>query len=466
MAEQLPSRLPNSENSASILVLDDNPDVLLAAEIVLKAEFPSVQIESDPKKLPGLLEQNEFDVVLLDMNYSTGATSGQEGIQLLETVRSTSPHSKVILMTAYAGVELAIKVIKQGATDFVMKPWDNAKLLATVSAAIRHSQSDRQLRQLEVQKRELVQFTSGDSVHIVGESESLKQVLKQISKVAATDANVLILGENGTGKELVARAIHQQSLRSDQAFIDVDIGAINESLFESELFGHTKGAFTDAKHERAGRFEMAADGTLFLDEIGNLSTQMQAKLLGALQSMSVSRVGADTPIQIDARLICATNTPLYTMVDNERFRQDLLYRINTVEIRLPSLRERISDVPILANHFMQIYTRKYQKHSMRFAAPTLAKLKKYDWPGNIRELQHAVERAVIMAEGSSLQPADFLLKATVSKPSASNSLNLEEVERITIKNAILKHNGNISQAAGELGLARASLYRKIAKYGI
>lgn len=455
-----------TKNSASILVLDDNPDVLLAAEIVLKTEFSLIKVESDPKKLQSLLEQNDFDVVLLDMNYSTGATSGQEGIALMEIVESISPQSKVILMTAYAGVELAIKVIKMGATDFVMKPWDNTKLLATVSAAVRHSQSDRQLRQLEVQNRDLVQFTSGDSVQIVGKSESLKKVLKQITKVAATDASVLILGENGTGKELVARSIHQQSLRSDQAFIDVDIGAINESLFESELFGHTKGAFTDAKHDRAGRFEVASGGTLFLDEIGNLSTQMQSKLLGALQSMSVSRVGSDTPIQLDARLICATNMPLYSMVDNERFRQDLLYRINTVEIRLPPLRERITDVPILANHFLDIYARKYQKKSIRFASSTLSKLKKYDWPGNVRELQHTVERAVIMAEGSSLQPDDFLLKAKHSKPKVSGSLNLEEVERITIKNAMLKHNGNITQAAEELGLARASLYRKIAKYGI
>jgi two-component system, NtrC family, response regulator HydG len=446
--------------------VDDNPDILLAAKIVLKKQFQSVQTEANPQKLPKLLAQQNFDVILLDMNFSPGATSGQQGIRWLNTVRDLAPESKVILMTAYAGIELAIKVIKQGATDFVIKPWDNAKLLATVVAAMRHNQSDRELRQLQARQRKMAQLMGGQPDAIIGESVALQQVMKQVSKVAMTDANVLILGENGTGKELVARAIHQQSSRCEQAFVNVDIGAIAQSLFESELFGHKKGAFTDAIEDRAGRFEIASTGSLFLDEIGNLNTQMQAKLLGALQSMTISRVGSDTPIKVDTRMICATNMPLYEMVDDSQFRQDLLYRINTVEIRIPPLRERPSDIPVLAKHFADLYAHKYQKQEVSIDSNALSKLKEYHWPGNVRELQHAIERAIIMAENQSLQAEDFLLKKPLKTSIKPRSLNLEQLEKETIQQAILKHEGNLSQASKELGLARATLYRKMTKHGI
>lgn len=453
------------DNSGKVLVVDDNQDVLLAAKMVLQDQFDLVQTESDPQGIPDRLVRDNPDVILLDMNFSPGSTSGREGLFWLNTILEQSQDTKVILMTAYADVDLAINAIKQGATDFVIKPWDNTKLLATVLAAVRHSQSDRQLRKLESRQRQLTEMISSPSESIIGQSAALQQVLLQISKVAATDANVLILGENGTGKEMVARAIHQQSLRKDQAFINVDIGAIAESLFESELFGHTKGAFTDARDSRAGRFELASGGTLFLDEIGNLNIQMQAKLLGALQNMEISRVGSDKPIKVDTRLICATNMPLYEMVDEDSFRQDLLYRINTVEIRIPPLRERLSDIEPLAEHFADFYARKYQKPPFRITKGTFAKFRDYGWPGNIRELQHAIERAVIMAERSVLQPDDFLLKRESHESAEERELNLEKIERETIREAIQKHDGNLSQAARELGLSRATLYRKMNKDG-
>lgn len=453
-------------NTGKILIVDDDADVLLAAEIVLKKQFKNIVTAQDPDQLRSLLSQVTFDVILLDMNFSAGATSGKEGIEWLKKIRELSPDSKVIMMTAYGGVELAVEAIKQGASDFIIKPWDNSKLLATVSAAFRYSMADREVKDLKTKQKMLSRIIGGESGQIIGESDTLKEVLANIDKVAATDANVLILGENGTGKELIAREIHRRSMRSDNAFINVDLGAITESLFESELFGHRKGAFTDAKDDRAGRFEIASGGTLFLDEIGNLNMQMQAKLLGALESRTISRVGSDVPIQVDIRLICATNMPLYDMIDDYSFRQDLLYRINTVEIRVPALRERTSDVEVLANHFMNIYSRKYNKLGLRIEKDTLNKLKQYHWPGNIRELQHAMERAVIMSEGTSLQPQDFIL----SKPEQHNeqmlNLNLKELEKQAIEKAVIKHQGNLSKAAQELGLGRTTLYRKMARHGI
>jgi two-component system response regulator HydG len=456
----------STKQSGKILIIDDNPDVLIAAKIVLKKQFSSIHTEPNPEQLSEILETHNFDVILLDMNYSAGATSGDEGIKCLNTILKQSPESKVILMTAYAGVEVAIRAIKEGATDFVIKPWDNDRLLATVLAAARHGQSDREVKQLQSRQRKMAQMMGENSKEIIGESESLKHVLKEISKVASTNANVLILGENGTGKELIARAIHQQSLRCDQAFVNVDIGAISKSLFESELFGHKKGAFTDAINDRAGRFEIASDGTLFLDEIGNLDPQMQAKLLGAIQNMEISRVGSDTPIKVDCRLISATNMPLYEMVDESLFRQDLLYRINTVEIRVPALRERLSDIPILTQHFVDIYSRKYHREDITLDNNCLSKLHDYHWPGNVRELQHTVERAVIMAENNVLQPEDFLLKTTKPMIAQNTSFNLEELEKTTIERAIHKHSGNLSKAAQELGLARSTLYRKMTKHGL
>ena len=452
--------------AGNILIVDDDADVLLAAEIVLKKQFQTVHTESDPLRLPMNLSQHNFDVVLLDMNFTAGATSGREGFEWLQRIRELSPDTKVIMMTAYGGIELAVEAIKEGASDFVIKPWDNSKLLATVAAAIRYSLTDREVKQLKTKQKLLNQFMGGEPGSIIGESEQLQQVLANIEKVARTDANVLILGENGTGKELIAREIHRRSSRSDQAFINVDLGAISESLFESELFGHKKGAFTDAREDRAGRFEIASGGTLFLDEIGNLNLQMQAKLLGALESRAISRVGSDTPIKVDIRLICATNMPLYDMLDQYQFRQDLLYRINTVEINIPPLRDRLSDIAVLADYFVSLYSKKYNKPGLKVNPDTITKLRQYHWPGNVREFQHTMERAVIMTENASLLPGDFYLDKPEQQQETLINLNLKDLEKQAIKKAVIKHHGNMSKAAQELGLGRTTLYRKIAKHGI
>jgi DNA-binding NtrC family response regulator len=452
--------------AGNILIVDDNVDVLLAAEIVLKKEFSRVQTEADPTQLCVLLEQHDFDVVLLDMNFAMGITSGQEGLDWLKFIKTRAPATRVILMTAYGGVNLAIAAIKEGATDFVVKPWENAKLVATIGAAIAHSRATREVTQLKTRQKLINQFLGQNFGQIIGQSESLRVLMANIEKVAATDANVLIFGENGTGKELIARALHSQSQRADHPFINVDLGAIVPSLFESELFGHTKGAFTDARSDRSGRFEVAAGGTLFLDEIGNINMQMQAKLLGALQSRTLSRVGSDSPIDIDVRLICATNMPLYEMVEDFRFRQDLLYRINTVELHVPPLRERQSDIPLLAEHFLTLFSRKYNKNKKNITADTLRKLQAYTWPGNIREFQHAIERALIMSEHNELHTDDFALVNRKSGPRERINLNLEEIEKDTIQKALIKHQNNLSRAATELGLGRATLYRKMSKYGI
>lgn len=450
----------------NVLIIDDDADVLLAAEIVLKKRFRTVLTETDPLRLPGHLAQHNFDVVLLDMNFTAGLTSGKEGLEWLRRIRDLAPDAKVIMMTAYGAIELAVQAIKEGASDFVIKPWDNSKLLATVAAAIRYCRSDREVKTLKTKQKMLNRFIGGEPGRIIGDSESLQVVLDSIEKVAQTDANVLILGENGTGKELIAREIHRRSLRAEQAFINVDLGAVPESLFESELFGHRKGAFTDAKEDRAGRFEIASGGTLFLDEIGNLNVQMQAKLLGALESRTISRVGSDNPIDIDIRLICATNMPLHQMQDQYRFRQDLLYRINTVEIYVPPLRERLSDIDRLARHFIELYSRKYNKTGLDIHPDTLKKLRKYQWPGNIREFQHTIERAVIMTENSTLQPDDFILAKQDQQQQDVINLNLNDLEKQAIQKAVIKHRGNLSKAAQELGLGRTTLYRKIAKHGI
>jgi DNA-binding NtrC family response regulator len=413
-----------------------------------------------------MLERGRFDVVLLDMNFSAGVTSGQEGIDWLKTIRRTAPDTKVILMTAYGAVETAVRAIKEGATDFVVKPWDNDKLVATVGATLKFSQAARALKDLESKQKALNQYLGGPSREIIGMSSAITQVLLGVEKVAPTDASVLILGENGTGKELVARAIHRSSRRAEQAFVQVDLGAISESLFESELFGHKKGAFTDAKEDRAGRFEIAAGGTLFLDEIGNLSLQSQAKLLGALESRTVMRVGSDMPVGIDVRVISATNMPREEMLDKLRFRQDLLYRINTVEVHVPRLRERTSDIPLLLNHYVEQFAKKYGKRNMQVEGRTLEALMRYQWPGNVRELVHAVERAVIMAEGSTMRLDDSLLPRARETVDASADLNLEALEKKTIQQAVAKHEGNLSKAAQELGLGRTTLYRKMAKHGL
>lgn len=447
-------------------MIDDDEDVLLAAKMLLKKQNHHVIIEKNPNKIPFLLNNDTYDVILLDMNFSKDITSGKEGFHWLEQILERDPNAVVILITAFGDVEMAVRALKLGATDFILKPWQNEKLVATISTAIRLKKSYNQVDKLRKAKELLEEQISKPFGEIIGQSAPIKEVFALINKVAKTDANVLILGENGTGKELIARAIHQRSLRKDNSFVSVDMGAITETLFESELFGHKKGAFTDAREDRPGRFELATGGTLFLDEIGNLSLSLQSKLLSALQSRQVTRVGANQPIPVDIRLICATNMPLTKMVQEGTFRQDLLYRINTVEVNVPPLSDRVEDIPLLAEHYLNHYAKKYHKPVINIASEAMDKLKRYAWPGNIRELQHAIERAVIMTDSNSLQETDFLFSRSLTKGPSSNTLNLDEVEKSAIAKALQMHGGNISKAADELGLTRASLYRRMEKYGL
>lgn len=458
-----------SKMDARILIVDDDQDILLAARLFLRQYFQVVHTEKNPENLPALIKNENYDVILLDMNFSRDATSGKEGFYWLNKILEIDPAAVVIFITGYGDIELAVQGIKEGATNFILKPWDNKKLQATIEANLKVRHSKQELQDLRSKNQALIAHQDQAFSDIIGESEAMRKVLATVDKVARTDANVLILGENGTGKELVARAIHRASVRAKEVFISVDLGAISESLFESELFGFKKGAFTDAKEDRAGRFEAANKGTLFLDEIGNLSLSLQSKLLSVLQSRKVVRLGTNREIPVDIRLVCATNMPLYQMVNENKFRQDLVYRINTVELHVPALRERPEDIPLLVEHFLKIYCKKYKMPLKRVNSSTLKRLEKHHWPGNIRELQHAVERAVILSETNMLQPEDFFLSQM--DESGNNgvnmvSTNLEETEKMLIRKVIDKHGGNISRAAKELGLTRASLYRRIEKYGL
>ncbi|MBI1769858.1 MAG: sigma-54-dependent Fis family transcriptional regulator [Bacteroidetes bacterium] len=446
-------------------MIDDDEDVLLAAKMLLKKYNHQVIIEKNPNKIPFLLNNDSYDVILLDMNFSKDTTSGKEGFEWLKQIKDRDPQAVVIMITAFGDVEMAVRALKEGATDFILKPWQNEKLVATISTAIKLKKSYIEVDKLRKAKQMFEEQISQPFKDIIGQSTALNEVFALIDKVAKTDANILILGENGTGKELVARAIHQKSLRKDNSFVAVDMGAVTETLFESELFGHKKGSFTDAREDRLGRFELANHGTLFLDEIGNLSMNLQSKLLSALQSRQVTRVGANRPIDVDIRLICATNLNLHQMVVEGKFRQDLLYRINTVEINIPPLCERIDDIPMLTAHFLSYYSKKYHKEVLSISPEAMGKLKKYPWPGNVRELQHSIERAVIMADSNTLQESDFLFSRK-GNDVANDSLNLDEVEKSAVTKAIQLHNGNISKAAEELGLTRASLYRRMEKYGL
>lgn len=449
-----------------ILFVDDNEDVLLAAKLLLKNHFSTVHTESDPKVLPNLLKNETYDVILLDMNFTQDMTSGKEGFYWLKKILSIDANAVVILITSYGDIDTAVKAIKEGATDFVLKPWQNEKFVATVSSAVKLSESRKEVSNLKSRQQQLSSDIDLKFHDLIGKSPKFQTVFSMIDKVAKTDANVLITGENGTGKELVARAVHRQSTRKDEVFIGVDLGAISHSLFESELFGHVKGAFTDAKEDRTGRFEIANAGTLFLDEISNIPIELQAKLLTAIQSRKISRVGSGKEIEVDIRLICATNANLEKLIQEGKFRQDLLYRIKTVEIEIPPLRDRGTDIELLAEHFLNQFKRKYNKHELKLDEAALTRLQNYNWPGNVRELQHSIERAVILTEDSHLQTNDFALGTSDADTSdiQFTNMNLEEIEKITIRKALEKHEGNISKAAKDLGLTRTSLYRRMEKY--
>lgn len=451
--------------TARILIVDDDPDVLFAVKLLLKPEVKEVVTEKNPERLLSILAKDRFDVILLDMNYKSALNTGNEGFYWLQKVREKDPEAVVIMITAYGDVEIAVRSLKEGATDFILKPWRNEKLLQTIGDAIdKNAARNRKGAALPLPAETF-------SVDMIGESEAMGNVFRIIEKIAPTDANVLILGENGTGKELIARAIHRQSLRTNAPFVSVDVGALTDTLFESELFGYKKGAFTDARDDRAGRFETASGGTLFLDEIGNISMAHQAKLLTALQSRQITRLGSNQPVPVNIRLICATNAPIYEMATQYRFRQDLIYRINTVEITIPPLRQRDDDALRLAEHFAQVYAQKYNKPAPQLEEATRAKLRQYHWPGNVRELQHAVERAVIMAERNVLRPDDFpfavtepVAESTITLP--SNKIRLEDMEKQTILRVIEKHQGNITRAARELGITRTALYRRLEKHDL
>jgi DNA-binding NtrC family response regulator len=462
--------MPEESKTGKILIIDDNEDLLRAAKMFLKRHIKQIDLEKNPESIPTLLNNENYDVILLDMNFTKDVSSGHEGFLWLEKILEIDPSSVVILITAYGDVQMAVKAIKEGAVDFVLKPWENEKLLATVMSAMKLHSSKIEVTDLKNKQQQINADIDTKYQDVIGKSGSMLRVLQTIDRIAMTDANVLILGDNGTGKEVIARAIHRNSSRKNEVFISVDLGAISETLFESELFGHVKGSFTDAKEDRAGRFEVANGGTLFLDEIGNLTLPLQAKLLSVLQNRAVTRVGSNKPRQIDIRLICATNMPIYDMVKENGFRQDLLYRINTIEIQLPPLRDRKEDINLLSEHFLQTYARKYNKQIFTISESAIKKMQKYSWPGNVRELQHAIERGVIMSSGHILNAEDLFFNPGNQDKSEESivleELTLEEVEKMLIRKALKKFDGNITLAAQELGLTRSSLYRRLEKYGL
>jgi DNA-binding NtrC family response regulator len=450
----------------TILVVDDNKNVLSALKILLKGYFEEVILLSSPTTLMSTIKEKNPDVALLDMNYLAGINTGNEGLFWLSEVKKTDKELPVVLFTAYANIDLAVRALKEGASDFVVKPWDNAKLIATLQSALSFRQSRKEVVRLKEKQGVLNSELNKESDVCWGESQVMQELLLMVGKVAKTDANVMITGENGTGKELIARKIHHLSLRSDETIVTVDMGAVTETLFESELFGHVKGSFTDARTDRAGKFEVADKGTLFLDEIGNLSYVLQAKLLNALQSRQIVRVGSNKPVPVDIRLISATNHNLFDDVRKGEFREDLLYRINTIQIEVPPLRNRGEDIPSLAVFFMNRFSKKYNKKGLSLTEKAIGKMKKYSWPGNVRELEHTMEKAVILSDSSFIDSADLFLRSEEEKYEMIENITLEEMEQILIVKTIKKHDGNMSAVAAELGITRPTLYIKIKKYGI
>ena len=452
--------------NANILIVDDNKSILSALELLLKGRCAKVKTLSTPNLLLSELKSEAYDVLLLDMNFSAGINTGNEGIYWQQRVLDQEPGLSVVMITAFGDVELAVKAVRMGSVDFVLKPWENEKMLATIESAYKLNQSRKEVKKLKLKEKQLIAEINRPVQDLIGSSGAWKQVIELVAKVAATNANVLITGENGTGKELIAREIHRLSPRSDKVMVTVDMGSITETLFESELFGHKKGAFTDAHSDRTGKIETAHEGTLFLDEIGNLPLPMQAKLLSVLQNRAITRVGENIPVPVDVRLICATNCNLLQMVANGRFREDLLYRINTIHIELPPLRNRRADIAELANFFLKKYVEKYNKPSLSITEAALQKLETYAWPGNVRELQHAIEKAVILSDSAMLQPSDFLFRSSDSVSDIQSNCTLEEMEQKLIAEAISTCEGNMTSVANQLGITRQTLYNKIKRYGL
>ena len=443
--------------NASILVIDDDADVLTALRLLLKPLVNNVITEKNPSNITSQIEKDDYDIIILDMNFNGLVNTGNEGIFWLNKIKKQKPETSVILMTAYADIDLAIRGLKEGASDFLMKPWENSKILETITSILSKKKSN------SVKSKSL----NSSSIEIIGESDVMQDVFVKLRKVAPTDANVLILGENGTGKDLIAKALHDNSNRKDKPFIKVDVGALTSSLFESELFGYKKGAFTDAREDREGRFEAANGGTLFLDEIGNITLGQQVRLLTALQNRQVTPLGSNQAIDVDIRLICATNLDPTTLADESKFRKDLIYRINTVDIIVPPLRDRGTDITELSRHFVALYAEKYNKNSFTFDSGFISKLKKHDFPGNVRELQYILERAVIMTDGNTLKPDDLVfssIERSTTKTHENTSLNLDDIEKNAILTVLEKNKGNVSKSAKELGITRAALYRRLEKY--
>ncbi len=452
-----------ARNQGRILVIDDNEDILLAIRYLLQGVFETVKTVRNPNRIPALLREEDWDVYVLDMNFRAGQTTGNEGMYWMQEILKLDPAAVIILITAYGDVKLAVEAMKKGATDFITKPWEDEKFLSTLQTAYKLRRSNKELSQVKEQKDVLQgQINSGFRL-VTGDSPAMKKVYQMIAKVAKTDANILILGENGTGKEVIAREVHHQSGRSGNIFMPVDLGSLSNTLFESELFGYKRGSFTGAMEDRKGKIEVAYGGSLFLDEIGNLDMALQSKLLTVLQNKKVTPIGSSQAIPVDFRLICATNQPLYNMVDDGEFREDLLYRINTIQIELPPLRQRQEDIPVLAQFFLQKFASKYKREIHKIDASAIQKLKKHSWPGNIRELEHVIEKAVILSEGNQLTTSDFYFNDQ-SVDDSPDTLNLEENEIRLLRMALRKNDDNVSEAARELGISRKTMYNKMKKY--
>ena len=448
-----------------LLIADDNKKILSALNLFLQFEFEVVEILSNPNRLISELRSTNYDVVLLDMNFTAGVNTGNEGLFWLKEIKSQFPEVEVVMFTAYGDVELAVKALKEGAADFVLKPWENEKLKATLKSAYRLHKSSTEISDLKSREQQLKQELNQGSGLIVGKSPAMQSIMQLVNKVAKTDANILITGENGTGKELIAKAIHRLSARSTELFVLVDLSSLTETLFESELFGHKKGAFTNAMEDRVGKFVLASKGTLFLDEIGNIPMHLQSKLLTVLQTRIVTPVGSNKEQPFDIRLICATNKNIQQMVADGLFRQDLLYRINTITINLPSLRERVEDIESIAIFYLDIYGKKYNKGKLQLSASAIEKLKSNPWPGNIRELQHTIEKAVILSDNTTLTDKDFVFGYDPNNFS-NHDETLDDMEKKMIISALNRHGQNMSAVANQLGITRPTLYNKVKKYGI